>query len=141
MNLIPFLPTVTSDAPVAAGAFASFDVPLRRLGLDEKRERLAARMAEAATLSQSLSTLGSSHAEQIRDAAKVANRQTAAALRDIWSQKRNPKELIEDWSVYATDFAQRAVLFLDIMREVGNTFNEQLTAERQHSARTRRRPR
>ena len=64
----------------AAGAFASFEAPLRRLGLDEKRKRLAERISEAATLSQSLSTLGAGHATQIRDAAKVANTQTAAAL-------------------------------------------------------------
>ena len=129
MNQIPFPPKATSDAPAAAGAFASFDAPLRRLGLDEKRKRLAERISEATTLSQSLSTLGSGYATQIRDTAKVANRQTAAALREIWSQKRDPKELFQDLSDYATDFVQRSVLFLDIMREVGNTFNEQLTAE------------
>jgi pimeloyl-ACP methyl ester carboxylesterase len=49
-----------------------------------------------------------------------------AVMRDIWSEKRGGEALARDWIEYATDFAQRSALFLDIMREVGNTFNEQL---------------
>ncbi len=86
-------------------------------------------MSAAASLSQSLSTLGAGHAKQIGAAANAASKETAAALRDIWSQKRGAAEVLQDWNVYATDFVQRAVLFLDIMREVGNTYNERHAAE------------
>ncbi|MGA2638120.1 DUF3141 domain-containing protein [Methylocella sp.] len=126
MNQIQFPPPAAAGAP---GAFASFGAPLKRLGLTEKGERLAKRMSAATALSQSLSTLGADHAAQIRAAARAASRQSAATLRDIWSQKRGASELIHDWSAYATDFAQRVVLFLDIMREVGNTYNERHDAE------------
>ncbi len=115
--------------PAATGAFATFGAPLERLGLVEKGDRLGERMAAAAALSQSLSTLGADHAAQIRAAARAASRQSAASLRDIWSQKRDARELVHDWSAYATDFGQRVVLFLDIMREVGNTYNERHAAE------------
>ena len=124
MNQILF-PTPAAPDVAASGALASFEAPLQRLGLGEKGERLAARISAAASLSQSLSTLGAGHAKQIGAAANAASKETAAALRDIWSQKRGAAELLQDWNVYATDFAQRAVLFLDIMREVGNKFNEQ----------------
>ncbi len=129
MNQIPFPPPATPGAPAAPGPFASFDASVRRLGLDAKGERLAQRFSDAASLSQSLSTLGAGHAEQIGAAANAASKQTAAALRDIWSEKRNPAELMQDWSAYAADFAQRTVLFLDIMREVGNTYNERHASE------------
>jgi pimeloyl-ACP methyl ester carboxylesterase/tellurite resistance protein len=126
MNQIQFPSPAAAGAP---GAFASSGAPLERLGLTEKGERLAKRMSAAAALSQSLSTLGADHAAQIRAAARAASRQSAATLRDIWSQKRGARELVHDWSAYATDFAQRVVLFLDIMREVGNTYNERHAAE------------
>ncbi len=117
MNQIP------SPPPAASGA------PLEQLGLNEKGERFAQRLSSSAALSQSLSALGAEHAERIRAATDAANKHAAAALRDIWSQKRETAELINDWSEYATDFAQRVVLFLDIMREVGNTYNERHAAE------------
>lgn len=111
MNQIPFPP------PTAAA-------PLDQLGLGEKRERLEKRLSAAAALSQSLSSLGAAHAERIVASVDASTKQTAANMREIWSKKRDPNELFKNWSEYATDFAQRSVLFLDLMREVGNTYNE-----------------
>ncbi|MGH6796801.1 MAG: alpha/beta hydrolase, partial [Roseiarcus sp.] len=114
MNEIPFPP------PVAPGA------ALAQLGLSERSDRIGRGLTRASELSQSLSALGAGYAERIGKTVRAAGRQSAAVMRDIWSQKRGGEALARDWVEYATDFAQRSALFLDIMREVGNTFNEQL---------------
>jgi pimeloyl-ACP methyl ester carboxylesterase/tellurite resistance protein len=117
MNLIQFPP------PAVFGAQPG------PLGLGAKGERFARRLSAAASLSQSLSTLGAEHAEQMRESTSAAGKHAVATLRDIWPQKRGVADLLKDWNEYAADYAQRVVLFLDIMREVGDTFNEQLATE------------
>ncbi len=114
MNEIPFPP------PVAPGA------TLAQLGLSEKSDRIGQGLTRASELSQSLSALGAGHAERIGKTVRAGGRQSVATMRDIWAPKRGGDALARDWVEYATDFAQRSALFLDIMREVGNTFNEQL---------------
>ncbi len=101
-------------------------VTLKQLGLDERSDRIGRGITRASALSQSLSALGAGYADRIGRTVREAGRQNAAAMRDIWSEKRGGQALARDWIEYATDFAQRSALFLDIMREVGNTFNEQL---------------
>ncbi len=74
MNQIQFPP------PAATGALPPS--ALRSNGSASSRKAIASRerMAAAAALSQSLSTLGADHAEQIRAAASAASRQSAATL-------------------------------------------------------------
>ncbi|MDF2114959.1 DUF3141 domain-containing protein [Roseiarcaceae bacterium H3SJ34-1] len=69
-----------------------------------------------------LSRLWMNHSSRIADenlALLTARATKAAAFK--WSHDTNPWEA---WTNYATDAAQRGVLFLDVLRQRGNAFNE-----------------
>ncbi|ACK51887.1 conserved hypothetical protein [Methylocella silvestris BL2] len=103
---------------------------LERFGLAQKSESLNRRLSDVTALSQSLQKLRSGHLARIGAAQGEARKENAAKLREIWSPRRDGAELLREFTDYAVDFAQRSVLFLDIMRDVGNAFNEQMAGER-----------
>ncbi len=82
--------------------------------------KLSRRLSEAATSHQSLGLLGLDHLRQIGDVHGRAARKHAEAFRSLWSVSRSPQELAAAWTAYATDAAQRAIMTLDVLREVGN---------------------
>jgi pimeloyl-ACP methyl ester carboxylesterase len=98
-----------------------------RSGIGRKSDELARRLGDTSSLYQSLVTLGTEHIRQITDLYGNASRQNLEAWQKIWSLARPPQETAKDFAEYLTDAAQRSVLFLDIMRTVGNNFVEQQT--------------
>ena len=88
--------------------------------VQQQVEKLARRFGDAATLGQSLSLLALDHLRRIVDFHGKGMRAHAEARRALWSQPRTPVELFTAWSDYVCDASQRAILTLDILREVGN---------------------
>ena len=74
-----------------------------------------------------LTQLGTEHIRSITDLYGNAGPQNLEAWQKIWSVARPPQTAAKDFADYLTDAAQRSVLFLDIMRRVGNNFVEQQT--------------
>lgn len=104
--------------PTPAPARAALD----RLGVAQKSEHLVREVSEMSDLGQSLSDLGADHFRRINAAHNGAGRRTIEALQKIWEPLPPLSEIMEAWSDYVTDAGQRAILFLDIMRQVGNNF-------------------
>ncbi|WP_395664952.1 DUF3141 domain-containing protein [Methylocella sp.] len=100
------------------------------LGWKERGERLTREMNEAAALSQSLYDLRSGHARRIREQHGATTEALAAKFSKTWAERRQPLDLVRDFADYVYDFAQRAALYADIMREVGDAFNAQSEGER-----------
>ena len=88
--------------------------------------RLRAALSEASDLARVLSRFGVDHLQKVREGYAAARDLSLAELRSIWSPPADPMRLASDWAAYVTDAAQRGAIFLDIMREVGNTFNDQM---------------
>ncbi|WP_374309201.1 DUF3141 domain-containing protein [Methylocella sp.] len=93
-------------------------------------ERLSRGLDEAAALSRSLHDLRTGYARRIGAEQNAVAKNLQARLREVWSKRRAPERLARDLYAYAVDAAQRGVLFLDIMREVGDAFNAQMEGER-----------
>jgi pimeloyl-ACP methyl ester carboxylesterase/tellurite resistance protein len=94
-------------------------------GLASKTDVLKGRVANTSSLWQSLARLGSEHVATISKTYGSAARENLAAWQTIWSQMRPPQTLGQDYYAYAVDAAQRSILFLDVMRQVGNQFVDQ----------------
>lgn len=112
----------TSPNPVANAARA-------RLGLAEKSDRLARQVSELCALGQSLNELGADHFRRINAAAGDARRQALEALQKIWDPPPSLAETTEALADYVADLSQRSILFLDIMRQVGNNFVAQMEGD------------
>nr|WP_294556952.1 DUF3141 domain-containing protein [uncultured Rhodopila sp.] len=96
-----------------------------RSGIGPKGDELARRLGDTSSLWQSLAELGTQHLRSITDLYGNAGRQNLETWQKIWSVNRPPQTTARDFADYLTDAAQRSVLFLDIMRQVGNDFVEQ----------------
>lgn len=96
----------------------------------ERLQTLSRRLSEAGTLNQSLGLLALDHMRHIADVHGKLARQHAEALRTLWATPRAPQELLTAWSEYGSDAAQRAVLTLDVLREVGNAVVDQAKTPR-----------
>jgi pimeloyl-ACP methyl ester carboxylesterase len=69
-----------------------------------------------------LSRLWMNHSSRIaNENLAVLNARSTKAAAFKWSHGTNPWEA---WTAYATDATQRGILFLDVLRQRGNTFNE-----------------
>lgn len=108
-----------------ANPAASF-VEADRLGLAQKSERMRHELAGMSGLTQSVSDLGAGHFRRINATHGEAGRRTVEALQNIWGSRPAPPEIIQAFAEYIMDAGQRAILFLDIMREVGNYAVEQM---------------
>ncbi len=91
-----------------------------RYGIKGKADVMQGKAAKATSLWQSLAQLGTEHLRIISDTYGTAARQNAESWQKIWSGVKSPMTLGQDYQGYAVDAAQRSVLFLDIMRQVGN---------------------
>jgi len=98
-----------------------------RSGLERKSDELTRRLADTSSLWQSLTDLGTEHIRTIAATYGNAGRQNLATWQKIWSGGRPPQTAAKEFADYLADAAQRSVLFLDIMRTVGNHFVEQQT--------------
>src|SRR5271166_791871 len=95
--------------------------------LPPRANQLVQRANDAATLFQSLALLGLDHLRRIAESHGTQARAAAERMNEIWSVPRQPGQLALDWAEYAQDATQRGVLFLDIMRQVGNQVVDQQT--------------
>ena len=113
---------------VAGNPAASFKAA-DGLGLAHKGDRLVHELSEMSGLRQSLSDLGADHFRRINATYGDAGRRTVEALRKIWEPAPAPAEMMQDFADYIADAGQRAILFLDIMRQVGNNFVDQMEGQ------------
>ena len=65
------------------------------------------------------------HMNQIAQTHAGAPARYAAALQHLAANPGTPQQVAAQWSEYLADAAQRGILFLDVMREVGNRVVEQ----------------
>jgi pimeloyl-ACP methyl ester carboxylesterase/tellurite resistance protein len=98
---------------------------MQALGLAQKTDQLKARMGEAAELGKSLRDLSSAHLDTLKRTYGASGQKTAESFRAIWGTPKPPAETMQAFSDYMADAMQRSILFLDIMRRVGNTSVEQ----------------
>src|SRR5271166_422689 len=98
-----------------------------RYGVGHKADELKGRFSDMFSVWQSLGRLGAEHVRKIADTNADAARRNLETWQAIWSQPRPLQVTGQDFAGYLVDAAQRAVLFLDIMRTVGNHFVEQQT--------------
>jgi pimeloyl-ACP methyl ester carboxylesterase len=93
-------------------------LPTRELA--EKAQETANRVLDQV---RTLTEVMSRHAEALMPAAPGAA--SAQAMQDLAARfARTPAALAQDAQAYATDAAQRLVMFWDVMREAGNNFVE-----------------
>lgn len=90
-----------------------------------RAERLAQRAQDGAALAQSLGTLGLQHANRIADTYGPEAKREAEQAKAVWAGMSDPAKIAHDFAAYVQDAMQRGVLFLDIMRQVGNQMVEQ----------------
>lgn len=127
--------TPTPQAPWAP-LLPFYRDPKDALGLPEKAARLNREMNEAAGLAQSLTDLATAHTRQIVETYTASGRRLAEGFARIWAPKPGAPDdetpqagsapTAEQFADYLADFTQRSVLFLDVMREVGNTSVDQV---------------
>jgi len=99
------------------------------LGLAHKSDRLLHALSEMSGLGQSLSELCADHARRINATYGEARQQATDALQKIWTPLPPPSDMIQAFSDYVADAGQRTILFLDIMRQVGNNFVAQMEGD------------
>jgi pimeloyl-ACP methyl ester carboxylesterase len=97
---------------------------------NDRLQAVGRRIGDLASLDQSLALLGLDHLRRIADLHGKATLRHMEALRALWTTPREPQALAEAWGAYATDAAQRGVLTLDALREVGNVMVAQARAPR-----------
>lgn len=97
-----------------------------RLGLAHRREHLSQQFAELSALEQSLSYLGGDHFQRISAAYGKQRQQLSEEWRKALEDLSRSKDLPQEFFAYITDAWQRSILFLDIMREVGNYAIEEM---------------
>jgi pimeloyl-ACP methyl ester carboxylesterase len=95
------------------------------LGLSAQVELMTKRLADTGTLWQLLANIASMHLKQMTEAHGGAPARYAAALQHLMAKPGTPQQLATQWAEYLADAAQRGILFLDVMREVGNRVVEQ----------------
>ncbi|WP_219764649.1 DUF3141 domain-containing protein [Neoroseomonas alba] len=91
------------------------------LGLERKGGAMKQRLGEAAALGQSLGGLSAAHLQTLSRTYGGSGRQIGETFQEIWGDAKAPAETMQAFGDYLTDAAQRSVLFLDVMRQVGNT--------------------
>jgi len=94
-------------------------------GAAGRAEGVARDTAGLVSLQKSLVDLGTTHLRDIGDRHTGLSEARQEALGSVWSKARTPQELWAALLDYGVDAAQRGVLFLDIMRQVGNNFAAQ----------------
>lgn len=96
------------------------------LGLAKSSESLGRELSRMCELHRSLADLGAEHFRHIT--ARHGQERTALGedWRKISESLSQSNDLMNEFSSYVTDAWQRAILFLDIMREVGNYAVEQM---------------
>jgi pimeloyl-ACP methyl ester carboxylesterase len=94
-------------------------------------EALTRRLGDVSALNQAIGLLGLDHLRRISDVHGKDMRKQADAIRSLWSEPRTPQDLFSAWGEYVSDAAQRTVLTLDVLREVGNGVVEQAKTPRE----------
>ncbi len=95
-------------------------------GIAQKGALLNSDMSKLAEQAQSLVELGGSHFEKIASSNGAALRQRLGDWQVINAELLQSRNLAEKFAEYVSDAGQRWILFLDIMREVGNFAVEQM---------------
>lgn len=95
-------------------------------GIAQKGILLNGDLSKSAELVQSLIELGGSHFEKIASSNGAALRQRLGDWQSINGELLQSRNLPEKFAEYVSDAGQRWILFLDIMREVGNFAVEQM---------------
>jgi pimeloyl-ACP methyl ester carboxylesterase/tellurite resistance protein len=102
--------------------------PKDAFGLPDKAARLNRGLNESAALAQSLTDLADGHFRHLADSHTQRGRKLAEDFAKIWSPAAGAQPTPQEFADYLADFGQRSVLFLDIMRQVGNISVEQARA-------------
>jgi pimeloyl-ACP methyl ester carboxylesterase/tellurite resistance protein len=97
-----------------------------RSGVAQKGALLTGDLSKLAELAQSLVELGGGHFEKIAARNGPVLRQRLGDWQSINSELLQSRNLPEKFTEYLSDAGQRWILFLDIMREVGNFAVEQM---------------
>jgi pimeloyl-ACP methyl ester carboxylesterase/tellurite resistance protein len=87
---------------------------------------LLGELSRSAELAQSLLELGGDHSKSIASTSGAALRTHLDDWQALCGQLSQSRDLNANWTEYLTDAGQRWVLFLDILREVGNYAVEQM---------------
>jgi pimeloyl-ACP methyl ester carboxylesterase/tellurite resistance protein len=111
---------VTPQDPAAS--FASYDI----LGIAQEGLRLSDELSILNELEQSLTELSGDHLKRIAVNQGEAARAHLAEWRRIFEELARSTNLSGAFAEYLTDASQRWILFLDIMRDVGNYAVEQM---------------
>ncbi|WP_084572868.1 DUF3141 domain-containing protein [Methylocapsa aurea] len=106
----------------ASAKFASAD----KLGFARRGEHLGRQFSELSALEHSLAGLGSDHFQRINAAYGKQSQQLSEEWRKVFENLSQSKDLSQEFLAYIMDAGQRAMLFLDIMREVGNYAVEEM---------------
>jgi pimeloyl-ACP methyl ester carboxylesterase/tellurite resistance protein len=99
------------------------------LGLAQRGGHLIQELSELSGLNRSQSDLWAHHFRRLNAEYGDAGQRTAEAWRKIWEPAPAPADLMQAFTDYLTDFGQRTILFLDIMRQVGNNFVAQMDGD------------
>jgi pimeloyl-ACP methyl ester carboxylesterase len=111
----------TSSQPFSNGAAL-----LDQFGLAGRGAGWSQLAADLSAQQQSLAELAAKHYQNLNATHGGTARAMADALRQTWSTPLSPMATWQALSDYATDATQRGILFLDIMRQVGNVAVEQM---------------
>ena len=116
------MPAEPSPSPAKDFLLTSIPDPL---GLAAGAERMSRQLTEAAALWQSLLQMAGTHLQRIATAHGGEPLQRAAELQHLAAGVGAPQQVATQWVEYVTDAIQRGILFLDVLREVGNRVVEQ----------------
>lgn len=106
--------------------FSSGATLLEQFTLGEHGAGLSRIATDLAAQQQALADLMAKHHQNFYATHGAAGKAMADAWRETWAPPLTPMAAWQALTDYATDAAQRSVLFLDIMREVGNDAVEQM---------------
>ncbi len=107
---------LNASPQIPAGLFATTD----KLGLPQKGLLLNEEVSDLRELGQSLADLGGIHLKRIGASYGEQQRLLSEQWRKVFEELFHLKDLPGAFIEYFTDAGQRGILFLDIMREVGN---------------------
>lgn len=111
----------TSSQPFSNGAAL-----LDQLGLTGNNAGLGQMVTDLAAQQQSLADLTARNYQNLYATHGATGSAIADSLRQAWSTPLSPMAAWQALTDYATDAAQRGILFLDIMRQAGNHAVEQM---------------
>ncbi len=105
---------------------AASDMSSDKFGIAQKVARLNEDLSQSVALEQTVMALNGDHLKNIAAEHSAAWRAHLADWRAISEEFAHSRDLLAEFAEYVADATQRGVLFLDIMREVGNYAVEQM---------------